>query len=63
MPRVSLDKSMRNLSQIYGISHPDELNHLQKRKLLTPMHAILGENKEAVCSSRGQWLDKYEKRR
>lgn len=34
---------MKNLIRVYGISHPDELNRLQRGKIMTPMHAFLDE--------------------
>ncbi|KAF9369682.1 hypothetical protein CPB97_003393, partial [Podila verticillata] len=42
-PSIPLDTIMRNLIRIYGISHPDEMNRLQQRKVMTPMQAILNE--------------------
>ncbi|KAF9200824.1 hypothetical protein BGZ59_003071, partial [Podila verticillata] len=42
-PPVALDTIMKNLIRVYGISHPDELNQLQRRKIMTPMGAILDE--------------------
>ncbi|KAF9369973.1 hypothetical protein CPB97_003122 [Podila verticillata] len=42
-PPVPLDTIMKNLIRVYGISHPDELNQLQRRKIMTPMGAILDE--------------------
>ncbi|KAF9392178.1 hypothetical protein CPB97_003503 [Podila verticillata] len=47
-PPVPLDTIMGNLIRVYGISHPDELNQLQRRKIMTPVHAILEETPQGV---------------
>ncbi|KAG0328279.1 hypothetical protein BG000_000551, partial [Podila horticola] len=43
---VEVKSIMTNLLKVYGISHPDELNQMQRERLPTPVRKILGEKPE-----------------
>ncbi|KAF9373682.1 hypothetical protein CPC16_001726 [Podila verticillata] len=45
-PPVPLVTMMKNLLRVYGISHPDELNVIQRGRLLKPVRAILEQRTE-----------------
>ncbi|KAF9371686.1 hypothetical protein CPB97_001781, partial [Podila verticillata] len=59
-PPVPLDTIVKNLIRVYGISHPDELNRLQRNKIMTPLCAILEEKQpksndtSAINASKGR---------
>ncbi|KAF9379132.1 hypothetical protein CPB97_009149 [Podila verticillata] len=49
---VSAKTIMKNLLRVYGLSHPDELNKMQRDRLLTPMRMVLEKQEGDVLASR-----------